>query len=45
MKTNFIIPGSQLDRVIQYSDAEKMERHALGLPACAPHWHEHVKLD
>jgi len=36
MKTNFIIPGSQLDRVIQYSDAEKMERHALGLPACEP---------
>src|ERR1035438_5023498 len=36
MKTNFIIPGSQLDRVIEYSDAEKIERRALGLPACEP---------
>jgi len=36
MKTNFIIPGSQLDLVINYSDAEKIERRALGLPACEP---------
>ena len=36
MKTNFIIPGSQLDRAIKYSDAEKIERRALGLPACEP---------
>ena len=33
MKTNFIIPGSQADRLIVYSDAEKTERRALGLPA------------
>ena len=26
MKTNFLIPGSQLDRMINYSDAEKFER-------------------
>jgi enamine deaminase RidA (YjgF/YER057c/UK114 family) len=36
MKTNFIIPGSQMDRVISYSDSEKIERRALGLPACEP---------
>ena len=33
MKTNIIIPGSQADRLIVYSDAEKTERRALGLPA------------
>jgi enamine deaminase RidA (YjgF/YER057c/UK114 family) len=36
MKTNFVIPGSQLDRAIRYSDAEKIERGALGLPAGEP---------
>ena len=36
MKTNFIIPGSQMDRVINYSDSEKIERRALGLPASEP---------
>ena len=33
MKSNVIIPGSQADRLINYSDAEKIARHALGLPA------------
>jgi 2-iminobutanoate/2-iminopropanoate deaminase len=32
----FIIPGSQADRLIAYSDAEKIERRALGLPAGEP---------
>jgi enamine deaminase RidA (YjgF/YER057c/UK114 family) len=36
MKTSFIIPGSETDRVIAYTDAEKIERRALGLPACEP---------
>lgn len=36
MKTHFIIPGSEVDRTIAYSDAEKIERRALGLPACEP---------
>jgi enamine deaminase RidA (YjgF/YER057c/UK114 family) len=36
MKTNFVISGSQMDRAINYSDSEKMERRALGLPACEP---------
>src|SRR6202142_2850028 len=36
MKSNVIIPGSQADRVIVYSDAEKIARRALGLPACEP---------
>ena len=36
MKTNFVIPGSQTDRVINYSDSEKIERNALGLPSCEP---------
>jgi enamine deaminase RidA (YjgF/YER057c/UK114 family) len=36
MKSNLIIPGSQADRAINYSDAEKIERRALGLPACEP---------
>ena len=36
MKTTFVIPGSQPDRTIHYSDAEKIERRALGLPACEP---------
>lgn len=36
MKPNFVIPGSQADRVITYSDAEKIERRALGLPPCEP---------
>jgi len=36
MKSNVIIPGSQADRLINYSDAEKIARRALGLPACEP---------
>jgi 2-iminobutanoate/2-iminopropanoate deaminase len=36
MKSQFVIPGSQADRVINYSEAEKIERRALGLPACEP---------
>ena len=36
MKTNFIIPGSQVDRAIDYSNSERIERGALGLPACEP---------
>jgi enamine deaminase RidA (YjgF/YER057c/UK114 family) len=36
MKANVVIPGSQADRLIAYSDAEKIERRALGLPACEP---------
>jgi len=36
MKSNVIIPGSQADRLINYSDAEKTARRALGLPACEP---------
>jgi enamine deaminase RidA (YjgF/YER057c/UK114 family) len=36
MKTNFVIPGSQADRVVNYSDAEKIERRTLGLPPCEP---------
>jgi enamine deaminase RidA (YjgF/YER057c/UK114 family) len=33
MKTNVTIPGSEANRVIIYSAAEKIERRALGLPA------------
>ena len=36
MKSDFLIPGSETDRAIQYSAAEKNERRALGLPACEP---------
>jgi enamine deaminase RidA (YjgF/YER057c/UK114 family) len=36
MKPNVIIPGSEADRLIAYSDAEKIERRALGLPPCEP---------
>lgn len=36
MKTDFVIPGSQADRALDYSNAEKIERRALGLPACEP---------
>jgi enamine deaminase RidA (YjgF/YER057c/UK114 family) len=36
MKAHEIISGTEPDRIIQYSEAEKMERRALGLPACEP---------
>ena len=36
MKSNFIIPGTEADRAILYSDAEKIERRALGLPPGEP---------
>jgi enamine deaminase RidA (YjgF/YER057c/UK114 family) len=36
MKPNVIIPGSEADRLIAYSDAEKIERRTLGLPPCEP---------
>lgn len=36
MKSHFIIPGTEADRAIIYSNAEKIERRALGLPACEP---------
>ncbi len=36
MKSPFIIPGTEALRAIIYSDAEKIERRALGLPACEP---------
>ena len=36
MKTNITTPGSKADRISVYSKAEKIERRALGLPACKP---------
>jgi len=36
MKSNFVIPGTETDRAIICSDAEKIERRALGLPPCEP---------
>ena len=36
LKSNFTIPGSEADRAIIYTDAEKIERRALRLPACEP---------
>ena len=36
MKSHFVIPGTEADRAIIYSDAEKIERRALGLPPCEP---------
>jgi len=36
MKAHEIISGTEPDRIVQYSEAEKMERRALGLPACEP---------
>jgi 2-iminobutanoate/2-iminopropanoate deaminase len=36
MKANDAIPGSEAERRPLYSEAEKMERRALGLPACEP---------
>lgn len=36
MKKNFVIPGTEANRQIVYSEAEKIERLALGLPPCEP---------
>ena len=36
MNSDFVIPGSEADRIINYSDAEKVERRSLGLPPCEP---------
>jgi 2-iminobutanoate/2-iminopropanoate deaminase len=36
MKSHFVIPGTEEDSIIIYSDAEKIERRALGLPPCEP---------
>lgn len=36
MKPNFVIPGTEANRTILYSDAEKIERRSIGLPPCEP---------
>ena len=36
MKTSITTPGSKADGIPVYSKAEKIERRALGLPACKP---------
>lgn len=36
MKSKFVIPGSQAERIIDYSNAERIERRALGLPPSEP---------
>ena len=43
VKAKDSVPGGKGGRVIIYSDAEKIERSALGLPACEPARGGHLK--